>query len=259
MFKRKQDYYFMFSLIFIIIFSGYLAYDLIQKRNLNLYLDLIHDSLEELITDEKELVSFEKFYDDLVENIKNDSLSSDELEQFAENVIELKLEKEKIDSQDIARLLPQKLKTDSLPILNSSIIPKIARSDWLVLAEEFQKENAISDSIRKDKQIRVDAQNEIEVQIQSQENLSTEFRQRSNQAIEFYEDKKIELESIGRDEKVLLTQIEEELLAELERVKKDNLKIKMKLNSIISLEHILAYERDKLKTHLAEVDSTTIE
>ena len=259
MLKSKKDYYFLFSLAFIIVFSGYLAFDQIQNRNLNLYLDLIHDSFKELIIEEKERLSFEKFYEKFVNNVKSDSLSSYQVKQFADNVVNLKKEKQEITAKDIKELLPSNINPNKLITLNSNGEPKKLYQDWLKMIDQFKKDNAVSDLIRKTKFETLTINSAIDNHLQAQEELSEKFTIRSERAKNFYENKKVQLANIGIAEKNKLSQIETELLNEVDSLLKENQKIEYSIESLIHIERSIAFERNKLKTYLSQLDSSTFE
>ncbi|KAA3614197.1 MAG: hypothetical protein D8M58_18565 [Calditrichaeota bacterium] len=255
MFKRKQDYFFLFSLVFIVFFSGYFIFDQIQNRNLNLYLDLMHETLSDMITDEEDRASFEKFYDEFIRNVENDSLSSDDIKLFAENIIDLKQEKEQINQKDIETIFSKNPKKIDVEILVAQMPQKHIDVDWISLANDFRKSRKESDSVLVLKKMHAN----IEAQISIQEELSLALRENSIQAAKYYEKKKAELDKIEKISKHRFHHMEEDLLKEIEKIKSDNFKIKLKLNSIDSLKYIIALEREKLIPRLEMVDSTIIE
>ncbi len=255
MFKRKQDYLFLFSLVFIITFGGYLIFDKVQQHNLDSYLGLLHDSLAEMITDEQEKANFENFFNAFITTVKNDSLSSGDLEQFAENIIDLKLENEKISTHDIQKILPRSKINRNPLLLNSAFILNNIKTDWLAMAKEFKKANIRCDSTRKEKLERISYKKQIDFQ----EDLSSMYHQRSIQSKRYIEEKKDELVNIEMDSIDQLKRIEEELLIELNRIKAENSKLNLKLNSINMLEQLIAKERNSLKTDLTRIDSARIE
>ena len=247
MFKSKYDIYFAFCIGFMIVLSIYLGFQYTQQKNLDKYLLVMRDKISSMIPDQKDKEEFEIFFSDFVSGIEDNSVSSNEVEKLAQNVIEIRKEKTSLSKEDIEKLLPS-FRSDAKAQVNPQIFEfnKLNIKDWKKLALNFEKSYLQCDTIRTKRKQAQELHKQLKNQIEIHTQISKKLKQNSDAAKE----KIKEIEKLEID-----ANVEQVLLKELKNLKIENEKINFKILSLDEMQIIINKERKKLQQEIHYIDS----
>jgi hypothetical protein len=244
MFKSKYDLLFGFCITFIIILAVYFGFQRSQRNNLEKYLQLVQDKISGMISD-KDKEEFNQFFSDLEEGLKDNSVPASEVERLAENLLEIRKRKKNLSKEDLKKLMPV-FKTDSTTQNLLAEFDYINSKDWKKLAGDLEISFARCDSIRMRRNQIKKMYERIKDQIDIHAQISKELKRNSIKAMEKFDEIR---------HKDINSEIKNQLLQELDRLKLENEKIKNKLSHMDELKNILEKEKKILQNHKHLVDS----
>ena len=244
MFKSKYDILFGFCITFIVILAVYFGFQRSQRNNLEKYLQLVQEKISGMIPDEDK-EEYNQFFTDLAEGLRDNSVSSYEVKKLTENLLEIRKQKKILSREDLKKLMPA-MKTDSSDQRNLYAFNDTNSKDWKKMTANLEKSFAQCDSIRTERNQIRQMYKRIKEQIDIHSHISAELKEGSRIALQrFKEIKRQEINS----------EIKDQLLQELDRLKLENEKIKDKLSHMNDIKSILEREKKILQNHKHMMDS----
>jgi hypothetical protein len=242
MFSKKYDLLFIFSIIFITIFGLFLLNDFLNKKELNIYLDVLKNSIAEMIP-ESERSEFERIYYEFVEDVDDNKVQAPQLKELAIKIAELRQEKESLSPQELKNILTV---TRDIPEIISPAL-QINPAEWKKWAGEFEQTLAESDSIR----LLNLKYNKLKINIESKLNELSVIAEKvgigNNEAV-----KKIE-----RVKKVIISEeINDEIKREIQTFLVEDEELEKKIIALDEIKEKLKKAKEKLKKESKNIDSS---
>ncbi|MCB0281369.1 MAG: hypothetical protein H6627_06900 [Calditrichae bacterium] len=249
--KTRHDFYFVFSLLFILVIGFFITYDHFQKKQLNSYLRVVHDKISEMITDESDRKAFHEYYEELITHVENDSVSPQQLENLAENIISIRRQKDSLSTSDLKELLILKQNTIKKKRVSglAEIIDK-EHPDWKSLSEQLGRKIAAIDSIKNNRKHDAEAGNLLQKQLEVHETLSKDHSDRHlriQAIVDSIKDKMTSSTLSEKDRQILLK--------ELKALKDENNQLNSKVDALEEIQLLLDNEREKMQQKLVILDS----
>lgn len=240
----------------MIVIAIYLVFQQWRSRDLQNYLDLLHNSIAEMIINDKDRAEFEKYFADFEKRLDENELDSKSIEKLADNIINLKIQKDSLSKKDIQTIIPPKA-----PVTQSSFFSSLnifsnntQKQDWRKQQIQFQKLVVKSDSLRLAIEEQENLKNLVEQQIQFHANATKVLKEQSTDAKEKFKKLKNKIaDSLSNS--YLSKKDEKALKLLIMRLTQDNVAILNKINSIEELQNFLDEEKKVLETKLARIDS----
>ena len=231
----------------MVILSIYLGFQHTQRENLDEYLLLIRDNILSMVPDQDDKDEFENFFSDFVNGIEDNSVSANEIEKLAENIIEIRKEKTILSKEDLKKLLPSfrsniKAQANAITFKFNNLKIK----DWKELASNFEKSYLLCDSIRVKRKQAQELHKQLKNQLKIHTQISAELRKNSERT----KQKLKEIEKVEID-----AEMEQVLLKEIEKLELENEKINNKISSLDEMQIIINKERKKLIKEMHYIDS----
>lgn len=253
--KSRYDYYFILCMMFIMILGIYIAYDHFKQRELNAYLQVLRETVSEMISDEKARRAFEQYFADLLEHVEEDSVSPQQLEQLADNIIAIREQKDKLTEKDLRDILPAEQHKRTREKVLSALNGLFGKDepDWSELGERFKQRYARLDSLKNERLKQQSFKKEISKQIKIHESITRKHEKIHHRAQLLFDSLRKELNSkqtgyLSEKEKEILTGQLEQLLAE-------NDQLNRKVNALSEIQRLIDNERQKMQRKLTLMDS----
>lgn len=245
MMHRKDDLFFVISLVLMTIIGIYLVNHYIHKQDLDNYLALLGDKISEMIPD-REKEEFEKIYASFVKQVEDNEIEMEEVEELANNIIEIRKKTDLISAAMVREILPVvRVKTVKLPDIK--IAQKVElEKQWKQLAKEFERSFKNSDSIRIHKLHQIDLKNHIKEQLKINSKISEVLGKNNNAALE-----KVKI----LEKEIKNTDVQQKLLEEMNIIKSENKKQSSKIIALDEMKKVIALEKERLEQELAKKDS----
>lgn len=232
--NRDLDYFLIFSIVFITVFGVYIIYKQIEQEKLNTYLDTLHNTVASLM-DKSDSTEYEAVFAAFSEKVQNNEIEADEIETFADKLIQLKKERAQISPLELEQILPEE------STRNKHFIAKIlpAQSvDWEERARSISfKVNRIDSLIDKEVQNEIII-SKLQSEVEFHSNLSDTHKQKNMEQIKAIE--VISATAANSEE------LERMLLKRIELIKKENIELIQKIKDIERLEDKVKAQKKSL-------------
>lgn len=135
---KRPDFSFIASLVIIVIVAFYLGMDFFEKSNISDYLEKTGNELFAKIVDQNERAIVQKSYTELLEKIEGQEISPEKVGRFAAAVINLKLAKDHLNTEELIVILRSTLHEAATGDSFAIMVESIDNERWLALNEKVQ-------------------------------------------------------------------------------------------------------------------------
>lgn len=252
--KPKYDFYFVFSLLFILVAGIFITYDHFQRQELDRYLRVVHDKIAEMITDENEKKAFNEYFEEFIAHVEDDSISPRQLEKLGDSIVSIRHEKDSLSKADLNALLKiHQSKAKEIQAYSglANLFEK-NEPDWKKIRQQLDRKIASVDSIKNIKKQNIAAKEILQKQLKAHEALS---RQHLNQHLRIESVVDSIKNKIDLNKRSLSEKDRQILLRELMALQEENVQLNSKVDALQKIQQLLDNEREKMQQKLTLLDS----